>query len=265
MPTIPIHGIDLFYESTGEGEPVLLLHGLGSSTLDWDRQIPEFSKSHRVIAMDVRGHGRSGKPEGPYTMKQFAADATALLAALDAAPAHVVGLSMGGMIAFQMAVDAPQAVRSLTIVNSGPEMNPLTPEQRAGFDARYSLVRTQGMAALAKLIAAPLFPKPEQGALRQRFEDEVAANDPDAYLASLGAIDGWSVADRIGGIRCPVLVISSDQDYTPVEWKRYYASQIPDARVAVLEDSRHVAPLDQAERFNRAVTEFLAAQGLRQD
>jgi pimeloyl-ACP methyl ester carboxylesterase len=263
MSTVRINGAELYYESTGSGDAVLLLHGLGSNTLDWEFQVPALAPSHRVIAMDVRGHGRSAKPPGPYSVVQLAADAVALLRELHAAPAHIFGLSMGGMIAFQMAVDSPDAVRSLTIVNSGPEMILRTPEQQASIAARHEIVRTHGMAPLAKVIAGPLFPRPEQDALRKRFEQHIAANDPEAYLASLTAITGWSVTDRIGQIRCPVLIVGSDQDYTPIEWKRAYAAQIPNARVAVLEDSRHAAPLDQPERLNRLVLDFLGSQELR--
>src|SRR5580693_1022702 len=118
MPTARVNGIEVYYEQAGEGPPVLLLHGLGSSTRDWEYQTPELARAYRVIAVDVRGHGRSSRPPGPYSVSQFAEDAVALLRSLDAAPAHVIGLSMGGMIAFQMAVDHPEAVRSLAIINS---------------------------------------------------------------------------------------------------------------------------------------------------
>jgi len=259
MATVRVNDIDLYYESAGEGAPVLLLHGLGSSTRDWEYQIPPLAQSHRVIAMDVRGHGRSDKPPGPYSVKQFASDAVALLRAVDAAPAHLVGLSMGGMIAFQMAVDSPEAVRSLTIVNSGPAMILRTLSQKLLIQSRYAVVRIFGMRALARMVAGPLFPKPEQAELRKKFEDHVAENDPKAYLASLSAINGWSVAERIGNIACPVLIVASDHDYTPVAWKRAYAAQIPGAHVAVLEDSRHAGPLDQPDQFNRVVLEFLGA------
>ncbi|HWZ30489.1 MAG TPA: alpha/beta hydrolase [Bryobacteraceae bacterium] len=259
MATVRINDVDLYYESAGEGAPVLLLHGLGSSTRDWEYQIPPLAQSHRVIAMDVRGHGRSAKPPGPYSVKQFASDAVALLRALDATPAHVVGLSMGGMIAFQMAVDSPETVRSLTIINSGPAMILRTVSQKLLIQSRYAVVRIFGMRALARMVAGPLFPQPEQAELRKKFEDRVAENDPKAYLASLSAINGWSVAERIGNISCPVLIVASDHDYTPVAWKRAYAAQIPGARVAVLEDSRHAGPLDQPDQFNRVVLEFLGA------
>ena len=216
------------------------------------------ARSHRVIAFDVRGHGRSSRPPGPYSVAEFAQDAVALLRHLNAAPAHVVGLSMGGMIAFQMAVDSPESVRSLVIANSGPAMILQKASQRAMVKLRFAVVRLLGMRALARMIAKPVFPKREQQQLRQTVMNRLAENDPRAYLDALRAIDGWSVAEHISKIRCPVLVIASDQDYTPVEWKRAYAAQIPGAVVAVLRDSRHVAPMDQPEEFNRVVLEFLA-------
>src|SRR5947207_2466572 len=117
MPTIQANGVDLYYEVHGSGEPVLLIHGLGSSTRDWAPQVPALSQRFQVIAFDVRGHGRSAKPKQRYSVKLFAADTAALIRTLDIAPAHVIGISMGGMIAFQLAVEAPQLVRSLVIVN----------------------------------------------------------------------------------------------------------------------------------------------------
>ncbi|HLJ46198.1 MAG TPA: alpha/beta hydrolase [Bryobacteraceae bacterium] len=258
MATAHINGVELYYETAGDGPPLLLLHGLGSSTLDWEFQIPDLARSHRVIAMDVRGHGRSSKPPGPYTVAQFAKDAVALLETLHATPADIVGLSMGGMIAFQMAVDAPASVRSLTIVNSGPAMILQTFGQRMLIQSRFAMIRLFGMRALGKMVAGPLFPNPDQAHLRERFITHLAENDPRAYRASLRAIVGWSVAERIGQIRCPVLVVASDHDYTPVALKQAYVGKIPGARLRVLNDSRHAAPLDQPDQLNRAVLEFLS-------
>jgi 3-oxoadipate enol-lactonase len=257
VPTIRVNDVDLYYELVGEGSPILLIHGLGGTCDDWEYQTAELARSHRVISMDVRGHGRSAKPRGPYSVKQFAADAVSLVRELGAAPAHVVGFSMGGMIAFQMAVDSPDALRSLTIVNSGAAMPLERFSQKARVRSRYAIVRMFGMRALAKVVAAPLFPRAEQAAMRKKFEDHLAANDARAYLASFRATSGWSVADRMGGIGCPVLVVASDHDYTPVEWKRAYAAKMPNARVAVLRESHHAGPIDQPDQFNRAVLEFL--------
>ena len=257
MPSLRANDVELYYETAGGGPPVLLIHGLGSSTRDWEYQIQEMAQSYRVIAVDVRGHGRSSKPHGPYSVAQFAHDLATLLCRLNAAPAHLVGLSMGGMIAFQMAVDSPQVVRSLVIVNSGPAVVFRKISQRLLIRLRFGVVRLFGMRALGRMVARPVFPDAGQEHLRQKFMDSIAANDPRAYLDSLRAIVGWSVEDRISGIRCPVLVVSSDQDYTPVDFKREYAAKIPGAEVAVIENSRHVAPMDQPTEFNHLVLDFL--------
>src|SRR5437762_3199638 len=105
-------GCTLHYEEYGHGDPVLLLHGLGSSSLDWEYQVPELATRYRVIVPDARGHGRSDKPRGRYSITGFSADLIALIEHLNLKPVHVVGLSMGGMIGFQLAVDQPQLLKS---------------------------------------------------------------------------------------------------------------------------------------------------------
>ena len=155
MPTLRTNDAELFYEEAGSGEPVLLLHGLGSSTLDWAPQIEALKGSYRVIAMDARGSGRSRdllKPGGPFSVAQFAADGAALLDSLGAAPAHIVGLSMGGMTAFQLAVDSPRSVRTLTIVNSGPELVPRTRIEFRAFRLRRIISRVGMRTFRAKRI-----------------------------------------------------------------------------------------------------------------
>src|SRR5690349_844449 len=107
MPTLRINDVDLYYESHGAGEPVLLIHGLGSRTLGWEPQVAALAARYHLIAFDVRGHGRSSKPRQRYSVALFADDTAALIRALDLGAVHVVGISMGGMIAFQLAVTAP--------------------------------------------------------------------------------------------------------------------------------------------------------------
>lgn len=119
MPTINLENVSLYYEEQGAGEPLLLLHGLGSNGRSWEYQVEPFARQYRVIVPDVRGHGRSAKPTGPYSVSQFANDIFNLLDHLQIDRFHLVGLSMGGMIGFQMAVDRPERLKSMTIVNSG--------------------------------------------------------------------------------------------------------------------------------------------------
>jgi pimeloyl-ACP methyl ester carboxylesterase len=260
MPTLRANDAELYYEETGTGEPVLLLHGLGSSTLDWEPQIEALRGNYRVIALDVRGSGRSRdlvNPGGPFSVAQFAADAAALLDHLGAAPAHVVGLSMGGMIAFQLAVDSPKLVRTLTIVNSGPALVPRTREELRVFRLRRLISRVLGPKGMGRMLAKRLFPKPEHEDKRKLFRERMALNDKRAYVASQEAIFGWSVLDRIEGIDAPTLVVASDQDYVPVAVKEQWVRRMKNAELRVVTDARHALPIEYPEKLNPLIVEFL--------
>jgi 3-oxoadipate enol-lactonase len=258
MPSLPSNGINLYYETQGEGESILFIHGLGSSTRDWEYQVPELSRRYRVITFDLRGHGQSEKPPGPYSMPMFAADAVGLLQALGLASVHVVGLSLGGGVAFQLALDAPRMVKTLVILNSGPEMVLRSFKQRMAIWQRLAIVRMMGMRKMGEVLSQRLFVKPEQAAMRDTFVNRWAENDKAAYLAALRALIGWSVTARLGEITCPTLVVSADHDYTPVAFKEAYSARIPQAKVVTIADSRHVTPLDQPQELNRVLLEFWA-------
>lgn len=257
MPYFDNDGCQLHYEDYGHGTPVLLIHGLGSSTLDWEFQIPVLSAHYRVLALDVRGHGRSDKPRERYRMVDFADDVAALIEHLQLPPVHLVGISMGGMIGFQLGVDQPHLLRSLTIVNSAPEVKAHNLRERLEIAKRWLLARLLPLETLAKALGKLLFPRPEQAELRHKVEQRWPRNDKRAYLASLDAIIGWGVRERLQRITCPTLVISADRDYTPIEHKQAYVTELPDARLQVIDNSRHATPLDQPQRFNTVLLDFL--------
>lgn len=250
-------GCQLHFEDYGQGTPLLLVHGLGSSIRDWEYQLPALSARHRLIALDVRGHGRSGKPREAYSIKAFADDVAALIEHLGLERVHLVGISMGGMIAFQLAVDHPELLLSLTIVNSTPEVRAKNLSERWQLLKRWSLSRLLSLETIGKGLGRILFPRPEQAELRQKIEQRWPQNDKRAYLASLDAIIGWSVWERLGAITCPTLVISGDRDYTPVAHKQRYVQAMRNARLVVIEQSRHATPMDQPERFNTTLLDFI--------
>ncbi|MEO7084125.1 MAG: alpha/beta fold hydrolase [Gemmatimonadaceae bacterium] len=257
MPTITLGDLETFYVRVGRGEPVLLVHGLGSSTEDWAPQLAALEGTFTAVAYDVRGHGRTAKPAGKYTISRFAGDAAKLIDRLGLGPVHVIGLSMGGMIAFQLAVNHPELVRSLVIVNSGPEMVPRTWREKLAIAQRRFIIRMMGMRKMGEVLAARLLPSPEHAAQRGTFVERWARNDKRAYMRSLNALVGWSVMDSLPSIACPVLVVSADQDYTPVALKQAYTSRMPNASLVVIPESRHVLPLERPEAFNEAVLRFL--------
>ncbi|AYF87729.1 MULTISPECIES: alpha/beta fold hydrolase [unclassified Pseudomonas] len=258
-------GCQLHYEDYGRGMPVLLIHGLGSSTRDWEYQVPALAAHYRVIVIDVRGHGRSDKPNERYSIAAFADDVTALIEHLKLIDVHLVGISMGGMIGFQLAVDHPELLRSLTIVNSGPEVKPHSPKEYLEIAKRWTLSRLLSLDSIAKALGGLLFPLPEQADLRRKIEERWPQNDKRAYLSALNAIIGWGVRDRLQRIKCPTLVITADRDYTPVAKKETYVKELPNARLVVIKNSRHATPLDQPERFNTTLLDFIAEVERKKD
>lgn len=260
MPFQNVNGVDLYYEVAGQGgDPVLLLHGLGSSARDWEAQIAALSARYQVIAADMRGHGQSGKPPGPYSVPGFAADVTALMKSLSLESAHVVGISMGGMIGLQLAVDYPGMVRSLVTINGDAELVPRTPGDHLQIWLRRAILAILGMAGTGRFLSCRLFPRTDQVELRRVFVERWIENDPRAYSEAMRALLGWSVTDRLAEVKCPVLVIASDHDYTPLERKHRWLDRISGARLRVIDDARHAVTAEKPDEVNRVLLEFLSS------
>lgn len=260
MPCLRINDIDLHYEMTGEGEPLLLIHGLGSSGRDWQPQIDYFSRHFHVVVFDIRGHGQSSRPPGPYSIGLFADDTATLIEQLLVPPVHVLGLSLGGMIAFQLAVDYPHLLKSMTVVNVGPQVKLRSLPLIMKMLRRFMTIRFRGMRKMGEALAWDLFPGAEHAAIRDIFIERWAENDKRAYLDTMKAIMGWSVADRIDGITTPTLVVASDLDYTPVAFKEAFVARMPRAKLTIIQNAHHAVPIERPAIFNTVVASFLETQ-----
>ena len=261
MPYVKVNDIRMYYESTGEGDPLVLLHGLGSSHRDWSLQAPVFSKDHRVIIPDCRGHGESDKPAGPYSVALFARDVIALLDALGVEGSHLLGISMGGQVALQIALDAPGRVRSLVLVNTFARLIVRGRAEQLRLLQRRLLMPLLSMEKIGEVIAGTLVPRPEQRELFELVRTRWAQNDKPAYLASTRAAMAFDVARRLGGIRCPALIVAGENDPTiSMPHKEALQRGILGSRLVVVKDSGHATPLDQPEEFNRIVLDFLRQQ-----
>jgi pimeloyl-ACP methyl ester carboxylesterase len=249
--------LNLHYQQHGRGEVLLLLHGLGSSSYDWEFQVPAFSKHFQVLAPCLRGFGDSDKPPGPYSIAQYASDVLGLLDHLGVERCHVLGFSMGGAIAFQMAVDRPERVNSLIVVNSQPSFELDHWRKHLMVITRMGMASVFGMDRMARYVAKRLFPLPEQKALRDRMVERHVKNQKASYLAALQALAGWSVKDRIQQLYAPTLVIAGEHDYSPLEEKRRYVQLIPNARLEVIKGSRHGTLFERPDEVNRSVLDFL--------
>src|ERR1051325_10801928 len=170
MAYVSSAGADIYYEEAGQGggPPMLLLQGLATDHVPWLRHLPVLGQSHRLILLDNRGVGRSGKPPGPYSTRQMAADALAVLDALDVASADIVGVSMGGMIAQELALAAPARVRRLVLVCTAARPRPEQDIDAGGVDLT-KLPMADLMKTMTGLCFSPEFVQRERAYLKELF------------------------------------------------------------------------------------------------
>lgn len=259
MPQVEVNSTTLHYEVVGSGNPLLLIHGLGSSTRDWERQATAFSGTHRVITVDLRGHGGSAKPEGRYTIALFAQDVIGLIQQLDVAPLAIVGISLGGMVGFQIASDQPELIDKLVVVNALPD-NDLLAKARAQIVIRKLIVRLLGMRKMGEVLAGRLFPDESMVEERALMASRWAENDKSAYQRSFQAIVDWpGVTGDLDRFNRPLLMISSDQDYVPLDKKQPYLEKLPAMEHVVISDAHHGVPMERPAAFNEVLKRFLSA------
>jgi pimeloyl-ACP methyl ester carboxylesterase len=269
VPLIRANGINLYYEERGQGEPLLLMAPTGWPGSVWELEQVRFLAHHfRVINYDQRGIGRSDQPDEEYTTDLLADDALALLHAIDATPAHLLGFSMGGRIAQLMVLEDPSAVRSMVL---------------AATDAGRSGVRSGVSLEVALSLGEHGYPGyfadhlnhdfPFSPAFRERHPEKVQAlaeaiwarRPPlKLYLRHIMARGSHDAAGRLGAISVPVLVMVGADDRLSrggsdhVASARALAGAIPGAQLVEIAGARHLFPWEAPEQTNRLLLEFFA-------
>lgn len=245
---------------THDESPVVMLHGLGSRGRDWVLQIETMRDRYRVVTVDLRGHGDSAMRPGWPKITDMAADVTHLLGEINGGEYHLVGLSLGGAVALQLAVDRPELVRSLTIVNAAATLRPGL-RRFPSMLVRLLLLLTGQMDALGQWVARGLFPRVDQSELRRLAAERLAQTSRTDYLKAIVAILRFDLRHRVHAIAAPTLILAGELDKTiPLRSKRALAGSIPCARLEVIARSGHATPLDAPERFNALLLGFLAEQ-----
>ena len=261
MSSVNLGDIAMHYEEAGQGPPLLLLHGLGNCAEDWEAQLPEFAKSFHVIVPELRGFGRTPAGRAPPSIKRLADDIWQLLQELHIARAAVVGYSMGGAVAQQLALDHPGAVTRMVIANSMPSFRPRTLRERFEVWYRYLVMHLLGPRRLAEISTQRLYPGAQYEQLRQRVvERHSRYNTVSGYVRALRALTGWSVLERLGELKMPVLVLAAEHDYFPRDDSVRFAHALPHGRFHCFEGTHHGLPLEAPEVFNAAVLKFLFAR-----
>lgn len=262
MPHIRVGEISLYYELTDFTEPwtagpapVVFVHGLGGDHSMWLYQVPVFSRRFATITVDLRGHGESTRPDRDFSVADMALDVVRLLRALGVERAHLVGLSLGGMVAQQFALDYPLATASLVLADTLCGV-PAGVEGVMRDALRF--IEENDMAVVAKARITNAFSDAVDPVMRDYLIDRVARNDKAAYVRAARAGFGFSVGDRLGEIGAPTLVVIGDQDrVTPPPLSDDIATRIPGARLAQIAGAGHISNIERPQEFNRVVLEFL--------
>lgn len=260
MPYVTNSGARLYWTECGSGPPVLLIVGLSFTHEMWFRVVPELAEHYRIILFDNRGMGRSDVPRGPYTIPLMASDAVAVMEAAGVDSAHVIGASMGGMIAQELALRHPRRVRSLMLGSTTSRaLFGKWPQFAYGRREWRGLSREERERALRQLLYADVTPM-------DRIEEDWRVRCACAwcykgFFNQLAGILLWSAYGRLPRIQAPTLVVHGDQDrMVPTENGRVLASRIPGARFQLIRDAGHIMITDQPQECVQAIRAFLAQQ-----
>ncbi len=265
MAFINNQGAKIYWDEQGEGEPVLLIMGLGYPSDMWFRTRPLLAAKYRTITLDNRGVGRSDMPPGPYPIALMASDAAGVLDAAGIDSAHVYGVSMGGMIAQEFALQYPARVRSLILgctASGGPLVVRAEPEVNEMLMSRGNMSPEAAAEAAVPFIY-------DSATSRQRIDEDIAQRKnwfprPEAYMAQLQGILSWEAYSRLSQISVPTLVIHGESDrLVPAGNGKLIAERIPGAKLVLLTHASHLFTTDQPEASHQAILEFLAAQAAR--
>jgi 3-oxoadipate enol-lactonase len=261
VPRIATGTVELVYEELGDGAPLLFISGTSVDRSIWGGQVAHFMGRHRCITFDNRDVGESSLATAAYTPRDMAADTLALMDALGLGRADVVGHSLGGAIAQELALAAPSRVRTLALVGTWARNDEYTralfhtwKRLRAGdtraflesvllFGVGHTFLNTVGLEMLVGMFLA--VPHPQ---------------DPAGYLRQVDADLAHDTADRLGRITCPTLVLGGEEDTIFFrEHHEMLARTIPGARLVMLPRVGHSPPIENSDAFNRELETFLAA------
>ena len=263
MPTLETSdGRTIYFEDHGDGEPLLCVHGLSCDTLAWALQVPSFSERHRTVIFDNRDVGRSSMSEGGYEVSDMAADALALADHLELDTFHLLGISMGGAIAQEVALAAPERIRTLTLAVTFARGGAWGRKLSEVWAARVmEMPHERHIDELLLLNLSEEFYENQAAVeyVRQMMLANPHPQPPEAFARQLSASARHDVLDRLGEIDLPVHVIGGERDILVPVWKsRELAELIPGAKLTILERAPHGLPLERAEEFNALALDFIA-------
>jgi 3-oxoadipate enol-lactonase len=258
MPLARVNGININYAIEGHGVPLVLIMGLGGDLTAWGRQVQAFKKSYQVITFDNRGAGKSDKPEGVYSPGIMAEDTIQLMDFLKIDKAHILGVSMGGLIAQEVAINYPERVLKLvlgsTFACQDDEANGITPNMLAAAD----LPPRQGFNRLLDASANKFFSRFIFIPLLKLQARRMKEPEINGIRAQVEGVRGFHSLDRLPSIKAPTLVLTGTKDRVVKPGSSDTISrEIPGARLVKIKNGSHITCWEMSKQFNKEVLEFL--------
>ena len=259
--TANVNGTSLFYETQGEGFPIVFVSGGG--ILDrrgWDNQFKTFAETHRVIRYDVRGIGKSARPTGPFSHSE---DLYALLTSLKIERAHVVGLSVGGAIAIDFAIEHPEIVDCLILAAPGLSSDSKSEPNMTGLAVLAGAVKTKGLDYVIQLTLDAPFVLSKQNISGGKKVFEIYFDNEDVFEAGFPLYTLWQPIqpppeNRLAEIRARVLIMRGDNDNPAyLSMTNRISKGLPHATTVVIPGGTHFLNLEKPAEFNQAMREFL--------
>ena len=262
MPIADLENLKIYYEIIGQGQPLVMIRGVGSNVDHWYEQVPALSKKYQLLVFDNRGIARSSDPGSTFSTKDMAADTAALMEAAGIRKAHVLGYSMGGMIAQELALAYPERINGLVLVatDCGSSLRiKARPEYSRLFTEMIRLGTTEAKTAAAGCLFAKQTFESRPDIIERYAEVSLRFPAPQNMLErQWEAITRHDACSRLQNITAPTLVITGSEDVLiPPENSGVLAERIPDARVRVIDGGGHLFVVERSQQFNEAVLGFL--------
>ena len=264
MPIVNINGVNLNYETAGQGEAIVFLHGMTGSTRDWTNQIAVLSSKYKVVALDQRGHGKSAAPSGEeqYSIPIFVDDVFSLLRMLDIKKCCLAGHSLGGFTALEFALGHPDMLASLVLVDTSSGQFAMPTEYAQLRQKQEELARSQGMEAAFEygiannpMMIERLKEHPEQRDVMRR---KMLMTSVDGYIYGSRAIGKWEpVTSRLSKIKVPALIYWGEEDLPFTEAVQTLKAGIADSELVTVKGVGHSPHEDAPDVFNEALLKFL--------
>jgi pimeloyl-ACP methyl ester carboxylesterase len=264
MPEININDCNFYYEIHGQGDPLVLIMGLRRNVEWWYRQLPALSQHFQVIVFDNRGAGRSDKPEMEYSMRLFADDTAGLMDALELPKAHVLGFSMGGYIAQELALNFPDKIRSLILSSTGcggDRAVLMSPDRLEKFQANAGLQPEEILRKDMDIYFSDEFVEHHPEDIEEFIEISLRHYQPaDVFFRQFNACRRHDTVDRLNRIAAPALIMTGDGDpLVPPENSHVLKELIPHAELVVFPGGHHCVMIEKADQYNQKLIDFFKA------